>query len=117
MAVQAEGKSDPNPNADVAPTEQDALNLEGKATMWNGWYVSTLFCAASLILFPVVLVLATLFVKTDPAALELNGEPLPTEHWRLVQMAFATTLVLDFTSFLWTVDKEKKRLFYFVLVI
>jgi bacteriorhodopsin len=32
-------------------------------------------------------------------------------------MAFLTCLLLDFVSYLFTVDKDKSRLFYFVLVI
>ena len=89
----------------------------GKAMTWNGWYVSTLYCAVSLTAFPIVLGFLLLFVKTDPAAFELGGEPLPTHQWQLTQMAFLTCLLLDFVSYLFTVDKEKARLFYFVLVI
>lgn len=115
MATQVESKADSK--SEGVPTHKDAPSPEGTAAMWNGWHVSTLFCAASAVAFPIALGLTMYFVKTDPAALELNGEPLPIEQWKLMQMAFATTLVLDFTSFLWTVDKGKKRLFYFVMVI
>ena len=92
-------------------------SVNGKAVIWKGWFVSTLFCVVSLATFPIVLVLFLLLVHTDPAAVNLGGEPLPTDQWRLTQMAFITCLLLDFLSYLFTVDKEKARLFYFVLVI
>lgn len=101
----------------AAPDGKAEDSETGAAAMWNGWYVSSIFCFASLGLFPPVLGLLLLFVHTDPAAVELGGEPLPTEQWRLTQMAFITCLLLDFVSYLFTVDKAKARLFYFVLVI
>jgi hypothetical protein len=91
--------------------------VSGTALTWNGWYVSTLYCAVSLAACPIVVGCLFLFLQTDPAAVELGGEPLPTHQWQLTQMAFLTCLLLDFISFLFTVDKEKARLFYFVLVI
>ena len=99
------------------PSDNESEAETWRAATWNGWYISTIFCVASILAFPVVLVLIWKFVESDPSANEINGEHFPKDEWRLVQMAFATCLLLDFISFLWTVDKEKKRLFYFVLVI
>jgi hypothetical protein len=96
-------------------TDQKAENKEDE--IWNGWNISTLFCVTNLGVFPFVVGLLLLFVKSNPEAVEIGGEPPPYEQWRLTQMAFLTCLLLDFISFLWTVDKEKSRLFYFVLVI
>ena len=83
--------------------------------VWNGWYVSTLFCIMNFVLFPIAVGLLLLLVKSDP---EATGQlaTLP-QQYQLTQMAFLTCLLLDFISWLWTVDKEKSRLFYLVLVI
>ena len=105
------GKEEPASEPDAGQEER------GKAAMWKGWYISSLFCAASIVGFPVMLALIFALVKSDPAAKEIDGESYPMMEWRLVQMAFSTCLLLDFISFLWTVDKAKKRLFYFVAVI
>jgi hypothetical protein len=104
-------------DAAAAPEPDADESMTGTAVTWNGWYVSSVFCFASLAAFPPLLGLLILLVRTDPAAAELGGESLPTEYWRLVQMAFMTCLLMDFVSYLFTVDKGKSRLFYFVLVI
>jgi bacteriorhodopsin len=82
-----------------------------------GFHHSSLFCFFSITLFFPTLLLVLKFVPTDPAALLLGGEPIPPHQWALTQMAFATCLLLDFISWLWTVDRDKSRLFYFALVI
>jgi hypothetical protein len=107
------GAEEPKP---AAEEKEEEVNT-GTAATWNGWYISTIFCAASIIGYPLVVVLIWQFIKLDPLAVEIDGEPMPLWEWRLVQMAFTTCLLLDFISFLWTVDKAKKRLFYFVAVI
>jgi sensory rhodopsin len=56
-------------------------------------------------------------VHGEPEALVLGGDPFPFHQCSLVQMAFATSLFLDFICWLWTVDKDKARLFYLALVI
>jgi sensory rhodopsin len=68
--------------------------------------------------FPFAILILLCF-KSDPAAVESfnGGEELPTLQWRLVQTSFLTCLFLDFISWLWTVDREKSRLLYFVVII
>ena len=85
--------------------------------LWRGWYISTIFCSVSACLFCAVVALVLKYVKTEPEASLLGGEQISLHHWGLTQMAFATCLLLDFISWLWTVDKDKSRLFYFALVI
>jgi hypothetical protein len=42
---------------------------------------------------------------------------LPVPLWHVTQIAFITSLILDFISWLWTVDKDRARLFRLVLII
>ena len=85
--------------------------------MWRGFYVSTIFCSANVIIFPLSLLLVLYFVSGDPSASKLGDEDRLTEQWKLTQMAFITALLLDFVSWLFTVDYDRARLYYFVLVI
>jgi bacteriorhodopsin len=84
---------------------------------WLGWYTSTIFCLMSIAMFIISVTVLLHFVETDPAAMILGGGKVPEHQWALTQMAFATCLFLDFISWLWTVDKDKSRLFYLALVI
>ena len=81
-----------------------------------GFYLSTIFCFVNLLIFPFAISVPLMYLETDPKSIELAG-PLPTQLWKLAQMAFVTALFLDFISWLFTVDKEKARLYFFVLVI
>ena len=87
-----------------------------RGDMWKGFYISTIFCAVHAIVFPITLLLA-LLVPNDPAALQIGDEAQLTIQWKLTQMAFITALLLDFISWLFTVNYERARLYYFVLVI
>ena len=104
---------------DLQDSEEHEIQSNGSGAMWRGWYVSTFYCIIILLLFPVAIFPLIFLCKSDPAAVETfnGGEELPTLQWRLVQMSFLTCLFLDFISWLWTVDREKSRLLYFIVII
>jgi bacteriorhodopsin len=87
--------------------------LHGK---WRGYYISTVFSACSISLFFTFLTIVVLYVENDPKAVTLGGEA-PTYQWAMTRMAFSTCLLLDFISWLWTVNEDKSRLFYLAVVI
>ena len=93
---------------------------KSKVEIWNGWHISTVFCIGILVVYPFVLSLFLLTVKSNPDALidsvELGG-PLPYRQWEYVFVSFLACLFFDFISWLWTVDGGKSRLFLFVVVI
>ena len=78
---------------------------------------TTIYFLANVAIFPCVIALVLLHVHTDPAALQSLGEPSPVPLWHVTQVAFITSLILDFISWLWTVDKDRARLFRLVLII
>jgi sensory rhodopsin len=84
---------------------------------WNGWHLSTIFCILHISSYICSSIAVSWAVKTDPKALNLNGESFPFQQCYFVQMAFATALCLNFICWLWTVDKDKARLFHLVVVI
>jgi sensory rhodopsin len=84
---------------------------------WKGWHFSTIFCICHITLYTGLAALVCWSVQSDPQALTLGGEPFPFQQCWLVQMAFATALFLNFICWLWTVDKDKGRLFYLAVVI
>ena len=111
-------QSDDEKEVDEGEEEEEETMFEKPfVAMWKGWYVSTIFCVMNFVLFPIAVALLLLFVSSDPEATRRLSETLPPQQYRLTQMAFLTCLLLDFISWLWTVDKEKARLFYLVLVI
>ena len=82
-----------------------------------GLHAVTLFCVLDIFLFLIASNVLISLVETDPAALTLGGHPLPTMEWTRTQMAFITSLILDFISWLWTVHSDKARLFHLAVVI
>jgi hypothetical protein len=85
-----------------------------------GWARSnavTIFCIIDVFLFIIAAYVLVTTVESDNAALMLGGHPLPTHQWTRTQTAFSTSLLLDFISWLWTVHKDKRRLFYLAFVI
>ena len=82
-----------------------------------GWHLSTIFCMLHITLYICSAVIVCWSVQSDPQALVLGGEPFPFQQCWFMQMAFATALFLNFICWLWTVDKDKARLFYLVVVI
>jgi bacteriorhodopsin len=84
---------------------------------WNGWHLSTIFCICHIATYIGLAAAVCRFVQSDEHALVLGGEPFPFQQCWLVQVAFATALFLDFICWLWTVDKDKARLIYLVVVI
>jgi sensory rhodopsin len=84
---------------------------------WNGWHLSTIFCICHITLYTCLSAVVCRSVHSDPKALILGGVPFPFQQCWLVQMAFSTALFLNFICWLWTVDKDKARLFYLVVVI
>ena len=109
--------ADPAKMKSGSQTESQKPGKPQGEDMWNGFYISTIFCAAHAVVFPVTMLLVLLCVQGDPAATQLGDEARLTEQWKLTQMAFITALLLDFISWLFTVDYERARLYYFVLVI
>jgi hypothetical protein len=75
------------------------------------------FCLCDVLLFIGAAYLVISSLHTDIRAVNLGGYPLPTDQWTRTQMAFVTSLVLDFISWLWTVHKDKTNLFYLAFVI
>ena len=91
-----------------------------KLQIWNGWNVSTIYCLSILLVYPFVLALFLTAVKPNPEAIKNTAEmggPLPYRQWEYAQVSFLVCLTLDFISWLWTVDRDKSRLFLFVVVI
>ena len=78
---------------------------------------TTIYFLVNAAVFPFAVVFVLWSVQSNPAALDVPGEPLPVHLWQMMQTAFLTSLILDFISWLWTVDKEKARLFRLVLII
>ena len=98
----------------MAQVRNEGLASQG---MWNGWHLSTIFCIWSIGFFILMAYCACNSLSGDPRALILGGEPFPFQQCWFVQMAFSTALFLNFICWLWTVDKDKARLFYLVVVI
>ena len=75
------------------------------------------FCVFDVFIFIVCAYFIVIYLETDPRAVDLGGTPLPKDQWSATQTAFMTSLILDFISWLWTVHKDKTRLFYLAFVI
>jgi sensory rhodopsin len=99
---------------DKAGAEPESDSCKGS---WKGWHLSTIFCIWNIVFFIFSAIAMCWLVHGDPTSLVLGGEPFPFHHCSLVQMAFATSLLLDFICWLWTVDNDKARLFYLAVVI
>jgi sensory rhodopsin len=84
---------------------------------WHGWHLSTIFCIFDVTLYVVLSIAICWLVPNNEQALTLDGEVFPFQQLYYVQMAFATALFLNFICWLWTVDKDKARLFHLVVVI
>ena len=68
-------------------------------------------------MFAIAVFVVLKYVPSNPAAINLGGNANPIHHWQTTQTAFATCLILDFISWLWTVNRDKSRLFYLAVVI
>eukprot|EP00961_Rhodomonas_salina_P111776 1503967-Rhodomonas_salina.1 len=58
----------PRPDPDREPEETDVI---------FGWKISTVFCTAVLLIFPIPVTYCVFFVPSDEAALIVDGSPVP----------------------------------------
>ena len=82
----------------------------------SGWHTSTVFCIVDFGLFLIAVFIMLSYVEDDPQARNLGGGS-PTQQWALTRTAFASSLILDFISWLWTIEEEKGRLYYVAAII
>ena len=96
-----------------SPMKLDIL-LEDKK--WMGWYKTTIFCAVDCILFLLAMQVLCACVDNDESVHTAIG-PAPTFQWKITQTVFATSLIIDFVSWLWTVEEDKGRLFFLAAIV
>ena len=64
----------PNESTEVEHSVKNGEKAQSE-DLWNGYYISTIFCASHIVIFPVTMVLVLYFVQGDPAASEFGDEP------------------------------------------
>ena len=76
------------------------------------------FCTLDFFLFTFAAFSLGTLVETEDTAICIADETqLPTDQWWTTHVVFMTSFVIDFVSWLWTVNEEKGRLFHLAFVI
>ncbi len=93
------------------------VDSESNPDMLFGFHIVSFFCVVSVASFLIAAIALITFVSPDSQAESINGHSIPYSQWSRTQSAFATSLFLDLICWLWTVHKEKARLFHLAMVI
>mmetsp|Transcript_39673 Transcript_39673/g.93990 ORF Transcript_39673/g.93990 Transcript_39673/m.93990 type:complete len:597 (+) Transcript_39673:142-1932(+) len=74
-------------------------------------------CIFSLIYFPILFWAMCTYIKDDPAAILIDGQPMPQLWTNITTVAFLTSLTLDLFTWAWTTEPSKAAMFAFPLAV
>lgn len=97
--------------------QMDTAQLLHTKIINDTFWVTTVFSFFCLVAYPLLYMASITFLTSDSSVLEMPGHDQARMSWHMACIAFGTVMVLDFIAWLWTTEKERRRLFMFPCVI